>query len=90
MQMNLELPEEFSEELKKTVTEVVKESLGSFSTDSKYPEFMDKTQCASYLSISIGTFNNWLKNEKIPFMLIGGSYRFKKSEINKFMLSKQK
>lgn len=92
MQMNVELPKEFQEQLKKSVVQIVAEALGSISRDPKYPEYMDKQQCASYLNISVSTFNTWLKrtNKQIPFTLIGGSYRFKRSEIDKFMLAKQK
>ncbi|KRL05850.1 excisionase family DNA-binding protein [Liquorilactobacillus oeni] len=90
MQMNVELPKEFEQQLQQSVIKVVTETLGTLNSDSKFNEYMDKQQCATYLNISVSTFNSWLKNESIPFALIGGSYRFKKSEIDKFMLSKQK
>lgn len=88
--LNLELPKEFEEQLQQQVINVVTNTIGSLKTDSKYPEYMDKQQCSAYLEISRSTFDKWLKAENIPVVVINGSYRFKKSEIDKFMLSKQK
>ncbi|MFT9269481.1 MAG: helix-turn-helix domain-containing protein [Liquorilactobacillus nagelii] len=88
--LNLELPKEFEEQLQQQVINVVTNTIGSLKTDSKYPEYMDKQQCSAYLGISRSTFDKWLKAENIPVVVINGSYRFKKSEIDKFMLSKQK
>lgn len=90
MKMNVELPKEFERQLKDSVIKVVTDTLGNLRPNSNITEYMDKQQCAAYLNISISTFNAWLKKENIPFTLIGGSYRFKKSEIDKFMLAKQK
>jgi excisionase family DNA binding protein len=87
---NLELPKEFEQQLQQQVINVVTNTIGSLRTDSEYPEYMDKSQCSAYLGISRSTFDKWLKNENIPVVVINGSYRFKKSEIDKFMLSKQK
>lgn len=87
---NLELPKEFEQQLQQQVINVVTNTIGSLNTDSKYPEYMDKSMCSSYLNISRSTFDKWLKTENIPVVLINGSYRFKKSEIDKWMLSKQK
>ncbi len=90
MQMNVELPKEFEEQLQQQVIDVVTNTIVSLKTDSKYPEYMDKGQCSAYLSLSRSTFDKWLKVENIPVVTINGSYRFKKSEIDKFMLAKQK
>lgn len=87
---NLELPIEFENELRNRIIEIVKNTIGTIKNDSSFPEFMDKKQCAEYLNISRSTFDKWLKTQDIPFVLINGSYRFKKSEIDKFMLEKQK
>lgn len=87
---NLELPAEFEQQLQQQVINVVTNTIGSLNNDSKYPEYMDKSQCSAYLNISRSTFDKWLRTEDIPFVLINGSYRFKRSEIDKFMLAKQK
>ncbi|WP_057741946.1 helix-turn-helix domain-containing protein [Liquorilactobacillus capillatus] len=87
---NLELPKEFEKQLQQSVINVVTNTIDSLSGDSKYPEYMDKSQCSTYLNISRSTFDKWLRTENIPFVLINGSYRFKRSEIDKFMLAKQK
>lgn len=87
---NLELPIEFENELRNRIIEIVKNTIGSIKNDSNFPEYLDKSQCSTYLNISRSTFDKWLKTEDIPFVLINGSYRFKRSEIDKFMLAKQK
>ncbi|MCI1633704.1 MAG: helix-turn-helix domain-containing protein [Liquorilactobacillus nagelii] len=87
---NLELPKEFEKQIQQSVINVVTNTIGSLKTDSKYPEYMDKGQCAAYLNLSRSTFDKWLKTENIPVVVIKGAYRFKKSEIDKFMLAKQK
>lgn len=88
--LNVELPQEFQQALQQQVINIVTNTIGSLRTDSKYPEYMDKSQCSAYLGISRSTFDKWLKTENIPVVVINGSYRFKKSEIDKFMLAKQK
>lgn len=86
---NLDLPKEFEKQLQQQVINVVTNTIGSLRADSKYPEYMDKTQCSAYLNTSRTTFDKWLKTENIPVTIINGSYRFKRSEVDKFMLSKQ-
>ncbi|MFT8823675.1 excisionase family DNA-binding protein [Liquorilactobacillus satsumensis] len=90
MQMNVDLPQKFEQQLQESVVKVVSDTVETLSRNSKYGEYMDKSQCSAYLNISRSTFDKWLRNYDVPYTLIGGTYRFKRSEIDKFMLSKQK
>jgi excisionase family DNA binding protein len=90
MQMNVDLPEKFEQQLQESVVKVVSDTVQKISSNSKYDEYMGKSQCSAYLNISRSTFDKWLRNYDVPYTLIGGTYRFKRSEIDKFMLSKQK
>lgn len=88
--MNVDLPQKFEQQLQESVVKVVSDTVETLSRNSKYGEYMDKSQCSAYLNISRSTFDKWLRNYDVPYTLIGGTYRFKRSEIDKFMLSKQK
>lgn len=50
----------------------------------KYGWF-NKTNAATYLGVSIPTFNAWLKKYQIPYTMIDGIIRFGKSDLDKFM-----
>lgn len=90
IEMNVELPKKFEQQLQQSVIKVVSDTVETLSSNSKYGEYMDKGQVSAYLNISRSTFDKWLRNYDVPYTLIGGTYRFKRSEIDKFMLSKQK
>lgn len=89
MHFDVELPQEFQAALKDSVIKTLSDSIGSIGNTSNYPEFMDKVTASNLLGISRSTLDKWIKDYGLPYSLIGGSYRFSKTELEKFMLSKQ-
>lgn len=89
MHFDVELPQEFQEELKKSVIETLSDSLGSLNNDSKFGDWMDKGTACQYIGVSRSTFDKIIKKYNVPYTLLGGSYFFSKAELNKFMLSQQ-
>lgn len=87
--MDLEVSNEFEQQLQQQVVNVVADSIGSIGNTSNYPEFMDKVTASDFLGISRSTLDKWIKEYGLPYSLIGGSYRFSKTELERFMLSKQ-
>lgn len=87
--VDLELSNEFEKQLQQQVVNAVADSIGSIGNTSNYPEFMDKVTASDFLGISRSTLDKWIRDYGLPYSLIGGSYRFSKTELEKFMLSKQ-
>lgn len=90
MHFDVELPQEFQEELKKSVIETLSDSLGSLNNDSKFNDWMDKGTACQYIGVSRSTFDKIIKKYNVPYTLLGGSYFFSKVELNKFMLDHSK
>lgn len=87
MQMNLELPVEFQTELRNSVTGIVADVLQGATQNKLVPEYMGKGDVCKYLNISRNTLDTWIRKDKAPrYTLIGGTYRFKRTEIDRFML----
>ena len=40
-------------------------------------------EIAEYFSVSVKTIRNWVKDDKIPYVKIGRTYRFSMEEIKK-------
>ena len=57
--------------------------------DPTIRELMNADQVADYLQVKKKTIQNWTSDGKIPFCHIGGSVRYRKSEIDE-ELSKKK
>lgn len=88
MHFDVELPQDFKTELKNSVIKTLSDSIGSIGNTSNYPEFMDKVTASDFLGISRSTLDKWIRDYGLPYSLIGGSYRFSKTELKRFM-SKQ-
>lgn len=89
MELEAKFEESFKKELKKTIVKTVNEALSVVSVD-KMPAYMDKGQCAKFLNISRSTLDSWIKKYNVPHVQIAGTYRFSKTEVQKWMLAKQK
>lgn len=86
MQMNLELPAEFQAELRNSVTNIVADALQGIAPTKPVPQYMGKGQVCEYLNISRNTLDSWIRKGTAPrFTLIGGTYRFKRTDIDLFM-----
>lgn len=62
------------------------ETLGEVTpvTDS----LMTIEEAARYLRVSIPTIYNWIRSNKAPVKKIGGSYRFRKADLDRCMEAK--
>lgn len=65
----------------KVVTDEMEKAKQLFSKTTKQSDYLTKKEVAKKMKISIGTLNNWIKDEKIPFHKIGRRVLFKESEI---------
>lgn len=87
MQMNFEMPAEFETELQRSVTKIVSEAVEGVGTNKQYPAYMGKGQVCEYLNISRNTLDTWIRKGIAPrYTLLGGTYRFKRTEVDSFML----
>ena len=60
------------------------------SPPDKTPEIMSIDEVARYLNLKSQTIRNWTSQRKIPSVKIGGSVRYKKLEIDKWLEQKNK
>lgn len=60
------------------------------SPPEKTPEIMSIDEVARYLNLKSQTIRNWTSQRKIPSVKIGGSVRYKKLEIDKWLEQKNK
>lgn len=90
MQMNVQMPSNFDEEIQMAIDKAVTEILSKSQNSSKYPEYMDIGTAAEYLGVSRNTMTQKvLKNSNISMTLIGDRItRFKKSDLDKYMSDK--
>ncbi|MDP9954794.1 excisionase family DNA binding protein [Epilithonimonas hungarica] len=65
----------------KVVTDEMERAKKFLSKTTKQSDYLTKKEVATRLKISIGTLNNWIKDEKIPSHKIGRRVLFKESEI---------
>lgn len=65
----------------KVVTDEIDKVKKSLTKASKRSEYLTKKEVAKKLKISIGTLDNWIRDDKIPFHKIGRRVLFKESEI---------
>lgn len=86
MQLNISLPDSFSEELQETVTRTVEETIAKMSNNSSYPDWFDKGTAAKFIGVSRVTFDKILKKYDVPYTMLNGSYFFNKVELNKWLL----
>ncbi|MBC8505981.1 MAG: helix-turn-helix domain-containing protein [Chloroflexi bacterium] len=54
-------------------------------TTSKYPEIMTVSEVAEYLRMGQSTIYKLLKEKRIPAFKIGGSWRFKRTALDKWI-----
>ncbi len=88
----VELPDGLTKSIEQLVQNSVNEAINKCETrlarNSNFPMYMTKAQTADYLGISLNTLDRWIKSGVgIPFKYIGGSYRFNRVAVDKFMLS---
>lgn len=56
---------------------------------SSEESLMTIEEVARYLKVSKPTIYNWIRNKKAPVKVICGSYRFRKSDIDRYLEGKQ-
>lgn len=49
------------------------------------PVYLDRIGLARYLSVSLSTIQRWTHRRLIPFIKIGGQYRYKIAEVEEAM-----
>ena len=87
MVTKVELPDEVNEAIKSAVLNTLEEvKIADRSSD--FPLYMNKKQTAKYLGVAPNTFSNWVVSNEIPYKQIGGTYRFNRNELDKFMATK--
>ena len=77
------------EQLEQLIREAVKESFEAHKRVPKNDEttnYLDRSEVANILKISISTLNNWVKQGKLKPYGIGGRVYFKLSEIDQAMV----
>ena len=89
MQAKIKLPDELTSVLKTAIINAAEEiAKSSKESNDKWPQYMDKGTAAKYMGMSYGTFSKWIKAVDLPYKHVSGSYRFNRTELDKFMTSK--
>lgn len=90
MQMNIEMPKNFEDEIQTAIYKAVTKILDQKKVSDKYPEYMDIGTAAEYLGVSRGTFTQKvLKTSNMPITVIAERVtRIKKSDLDKYMAEK--
>lgn len=89
MNAEIKLSPELTNALKAAITEAA-ESIAKESAEEskKWPDYLNKGQAAEYLGVSRNTFQQWITSKTVPYKKIGSIYRFSRSDLDKFMMSK--
>lgn len=48
-------------------------------------QYFNKTGAANFLGISKSTFNNWKKEDALPFYSVNGQILYSKDDLNEYM-----
>ena len=85
----VQLPDDLNTAIKQAISEAAANAESLVARNSEFPMYMTKAQTADYLGISLNTLDKWIKSDVgIPFKFIGGSYRFNRVAVDRFMLNK--
>lgn len=85
--INVQLPDEVTNAITAKVFDVFTQAQIK-ARENKFPLYMNKRQACEYLGISNKTMNDWIRSSDIPFKHVGDTYRFNRTELDKFMTSK--
>lgn len=84
--MSLALSDEYQKQLVDNLTQLMHDALEKLGNSTKqYPEWMDSKLAAEYLGISRPTLSSWIK-QGLPYSKIGTMSRFRKADLDGFLL----
>lgn len=71
------------QQLEQSVTEIMAKH--NYFQPKANNRWLNKTNAAKYLNVSIPTFNAWLRKYGIPYSMVEGIRRFSKQDLDSFM-----
>lgn len=84
--IQLGLPEEFTEQLKKTIGEAYKSAIEQSRKDRGInAEYLSKQQVMELYDVSNNTLMQWTAAEGLPMFKVGGKIYFSRKKINNFI-----
>jgi hypothetical protein len=86
--MQVILPEEQVQQIQRLLAELINKEIENRLNNSNLENpFLHKQQACHYLGISNNTLDSWIK-KGLPYIRVGKTIRFDKSEINRWLQSK--
>lgn len=86
--IELQLPDDFEEGIKRDMYTVALEAFKATAQKHAWAEYLNRDRAAAYLGVSTGYLDK-LTALGMPTIMIDGYKLYKKSEVDKFMLSFQ-
>lgn len=85
MHAQIVLPEDFDTELKKEIRRAVMEAFLEMKPQMvAKPDYYNLGAAANAAGIARNTLNNWIK-KGLPVVIVGGTKRIKRTDLEKFM-----
>lgn len=85
MEMQVELPKDFEEQLKHQFVLIAGKAITELATRQQAPEWMDLGTAANYLSVSRGTLTAFIK-QGLKVTVVNGTKRIRRGDADKFMI----
>lgn len=87
--VELRLPDDFEENIKHDMYRLAFEAFQATAQKHQWADYLNRNRAADYLGVSLNYFDKLVKMG-LPVIMIDGYKLFKRSEIDKFMLSYQR
>ncbi|MFT8859242.1 DNA-binding protein [Schleiferilactobacillus harbinensis] len=86
--IELQLPDDFEESIKRDMYKAALEAFQATAQKHQWADYLNRDRAAAYLGVSTGYLDK-LTTLGMPTIMIDGHKLYKKSEVDKFMLSFQ-
>jgi predicted methyltransferase len=86
--IEIQLPDDFEENIKRDMYQVAFEAFQATAQKHQWADYLNRQRAAEYLGVSLGYLDK-LTALGMPTIMIDGHKLYKRSEVDKFMLSYQ-
>lgn len=67
------------------VADVADSKKPAANQDQRWPEYMNQSEAAHYLNVSLNTLRKWIAEDTIPYKTVGSMIRFSRKQLDEFM-----
>lgn len=86
MEMQVQMPKDFEEQLKRQFVLIADKAITELTSRPQVPEWMDLGMAANYLSVSRGTLTTFIK-QGLKVSVNNGTKRIRREDADKFMMA---